>query len=278
MNLSRKKMLTLGLAVITAFGLLAAGCGGDTKKDDAKKTAAVANDGIQKIKDRGVLKVGCKVDVPKFGFKDPKTNKIEGFEIDLAKVIAKKILGDENKIDLTGVVAKTRGPLLDSGEIDLCIATFTITDERKQTYNMTSPYYEDPVGFLVKKDSGIKSIKDLNGKNIAVPQGATTRKGVQEAADKAGVKVTFSEFPTYSECKTALSAGRADAYAMDTSNLLGYIDDSTEILPDKIAPQFYGAATKKDNKALFDLVEKTFDDMKKSGEMDKLLTKWNLKK
>ena len=101
---------------------------------------------------------------------------------------------------------------------------------------------------------------------------------MQDAADKAGVKVTFSEFPTYSECKTALSAGRADAYAMDTSNLLGYIDDSTEILPDKIAPQFYGAATKKDNKALFDLVEKTFEDMKKSGEMDKLLTKWNLKK
>jgi len=278
MILSRKRFLTLGLAVITAFGLFAAGCGGDTKKEGATKPATATNDGIQKIKDRGILKVGVKVDVPKFGFKDPKTNKIEGFEIDLAKIIAKKILGDENKIDLTGVVAKTRGPLLDSGEIDLCIATFTITDERKQTYNMTSPYYEDPVGFLVKKDSGITSIKDLNGKNIAVPQGATTRKGVQDAADKAGVKVTFSEFPTYSECKTALSAGRADAYAMDTSNLLGYIDDSTEILPDKIAPQFYGAATKKDNTVLFELIEKTFEDMKKSGEMDKLLAKWNLKK
>ena len=277
MSLSRKKILALGVALITSFGILAAGCGGDTKKDDAKKTAAPASDGIQKIKDRGVLKVGVKVDVPKFGFKDPKTGKIEGFEIDLSKAIAKKILGDENKIDLTGVVAKTRGPLLDSGEIDLCIATFTITDERKQTYNMTTPYYEDPVGFLVKKDSGIKSLKDLNGKNIAVPQGATTRKGVQDAADQAGIQVNFIEFPTYSECKTALSAGRADAYAMDTSNLLGYRDDATELLPDKIAPQLYGAATKKDNKALFDLVEKTFEDMKKSGEMDQLLKKWDLK-
>ena len=64
---------------------------------------------------------------------------------------------------------------------------------------------------------------------------------------------------------------------MDTSNLLGYRDDSTELLPDKIAPQLYGAATKKDNKALFDLVEKTFEDMKKSGEMDQLLKKWDLK-
>lgn len=276
---SRKKFLSLGLVLITSFGILAAGCGGDAKKDEGgKKASATAAADIQKIKDRGVLKVGVKVDVPKFGFKDPQTNKIEGFEIDLSKAIAKKILGDENKIDLTAVVAKTRGPLLDSGEIDLCIATFTITDERKQSYNMTTPYYEDPVGFLVKTDSGIKSIKDLDGKKIAVPQGATTRKGVQSAADQAGVKVTFVEFPTYSECKTALSAGRADAYAMDTSNLLGYKDASTEILPDKIAPQLYGAATKKDNAALFELVEKNFDDMKKSGEMDKLLDKWGLKK
>lgn len=276
MFLGKKKLLVTCIAVMASLGLLAAGCGGDTAKKEDAKPAATA-DGIQKIKDRGVLKVGVKFDVPKFGFKDPQSGKVEGFEIDLAKAIAKNILGDENKIDLTSVVAKTRGPLLDSGEIDLCIATFTITDERKQTYNMTSPYYEDPVGFLVKKDSGIKSLKDLNGKVIAVPQGATTRKGVQEAADKAGIKVDFLEFPTYSECKTAVSAGRADAYAMDTSNLLGYVDNATELLPDKIAPQLYGAATKKDNKALFDLVEKTFEDMKKSGEMDKLLQKWGLK-
>ena len=272
----KKKGLLFLVTALSAFSILAAGCGSDAPKEEKKATTTTA-DGIQKIKDRGVLKAGVKVDVPKFGFKDPQSGKIEGFEIDLAKIIAKKILGDENKIDMTGVVAKTRGPLLDSGEIDLCIATFTITDERKQTYNMTSPYYEDPVGFLVKKDSGFKSIKDLDGKIIAVPQGATTRKGVQEAADKAGVKVEFLEFPTYSECKTALVAGRAAAYAMDTSNLLGYLDNATELLPDKIAPQLYGAATKKDNKALFDLVEKTFEDMKKSGEMDKLLAKWGLK-
>ncbi|MEA4963480.1 MAG: transporter substrate-binding domain-containing protein, partial [Lutispora sp.] len=91
MSLSRKKLLALGVELITSFGILAAGCGGDTKKDDPKKAAV--SDGIQKIKDRGVLKVGVKVDVPKFGFKDPKTGKIEGFEIDLSKAIAKKILG-----------------------------------------------------------------------------------------------------------------------------------------------------------------------------------------
>lgn len=79
---------------------------------------------VKAIKDRGVLKVGVKVDVPKFGYKDPKTEKVEGFEIDLANVISKKIIGTE-KIETTAVTAKTRGPLLDSGDVDMDISTFT---------------------------------------------------------------------------------------------------------------------------------------------------------
>ena len=86
---------------------------------------------IDAIKARGVLKVGVKVDVPKFGYKDAATGAVDGFEIDLARILATKILGDAKKIDVQGVTAKTRGPLLDNGEIDLVIATFTITEERR---------------------------------------------------------------------------------------------------------------------------------------------------
>ena len=104
------------------------------------------------IKDRDVLKVGVKVDVPKFGYKNAETGKIEGFEIDLAKQVAKKILGDENKVEFQGVTAKTRGPLLDNGEVDMDVATFTITEERKKSYNFSDPYLKDGVGLLVKKE------------------------------------------------------------------------------------------------------------------------------
>ena len=103
------------------------------------------------------------------------------------------------------------------------------------------------------------------------------RGAVEEAAKKAGVTVKFIEFPTYTECKAALMAGRADAYAMDKSNLLVFLDDQTVILPDTFAPQDYGVATKKDNVELRDLINGVLADMKKSGELDQLLQKWKLK-
>ena len=274
----KKLTILLMIALVTLSAILA-GCGGSTPAPAAKApdAAAVAPD-IKAIKDRGVLKVGVKVDVPKFGYKDPKTGKIDGFEIDLAKALTKKILGDENKIELQGVVAKTRGPLLDNGDLDAVIATFTITEERKNSYNFTDPYYTDGVGLMVKKSSGLKSLKDMNGKRIGVPQSATTRKALQAEIDKIpGMKVTFLEFGTYAEVKTALDAGRIDVYSIDVAILMGYMDDSVEILADRYAPQLYGAATKKTNTALAKLINDTFADMKKSGEMDKILGKWGLK-
>ena len=274
-----KKMALVFLAISLVLSVILAGCGGSKPapaKKEADKTAVAPE--IKAIKDRGVLKVGVKVDVPKFGFKDPKTGKIEGFEIDLAKALAKKILGDENKIEMQGVVAKTRGPLLDNGDLDIVVATFTITEERKKSYNFTDPYYKDGVGLMVKKASGLKSLKDMNGKRIGVPQSATTRKALQAEVDKIpGLKVKFLEFGTYSEIKTALDAGRVDAYSIDVAILMGYMDDSVEILPDRYAPQLYGAAIKKSNTGLAKLTNDTFEAMKKSGEMDKLLKKWGLK-
>ncbi|KYZ75969.1 adhesin [Anaerosporomusa subterranea] len=261
-----------GLLVLTAF--FAAGCG-STPAPAAKDTGAPAD--IKAIKDRGVLKVGVKVDVPKFGFKDPKTNKTEGMEIDLAKAIAKKVLGDENKIDVQGVTAKTRGPLLDNGEIDLVIATFTITEERKKSYNFSDPYFTDGVALMVKKATGAKSLADLNGKKIGVAQSATSKKAVQDAADKLGAKVSFLEFGTYPEIKAALDSGRVDAFSVDAAILFGYLDDSTVILSDRFSPQEYGVASKKSNEALAKLVNTTISDMKKSGELDKLIQKWGLK-
>jgi aspartate/glutamate/glutamine transport system substrate-binding protein len=232
---------------------------------------------IKAIKDRGVLKVGTKVDVPKFGYRDPKTNKIEGFEIDIARAIAKKILGNPDKVDLQGVSAKTRGPLLDNGEIDIVAATFTITEERKLSYNFSEPYFTDGVGLLVKKKAGYKNLKSLNGKKIGVAQSATTRKAIQEEADKQGLKIEFLEFATYPEIKAALDSGRVDCFSVDTAILFGYLDDTTMLLPDRFSPQTYGIASKKSNTALADLINKLILDMKKSGELDKLIKKWKLK-
>ena len=269
----KKKLLGL-LAVFAMSAVLLTGCGSSPA---AKPGDAAAAPDIKAIKDRGVLNVGVKVDVPKFGFKDPQTGKIDGMEIDLAKKMAKKILGDENKINVQAVTAKTRGPLLDNGEVDFVIATFTITEERKQSYNFSDPYFSDGVALMVKKSSGIQSLKDLNGKKVGVAQSATSKKALIDEGKKQGLNIQYLEFGTYPEIKTALDSGRIDCFSVDAAILFGYLDDSTTILPDRYSPQLYGIASKKSNTALANLANDTVNEMKTSGELDKLIQKWGLK-
>ncbi|MBA5850465.1 transporter substrate-binding domain-containing protein [Clostridium sp. cel8] len=265
----RKRKFFAGI-LIFIVGMIFTGCG-SSSQDSSESTSA-----LQKIKDRGYLNVGVKLDVPKFGYKDPKTSEIEGFEVDLSKAIAKKILGDENKIKFQGVTAKTRGPLLDSGQVDMIAATFTITDERKKSYNFSDPYFTDHVGLMVKKDSGIKDLKGLNNKKIGVAQSSTSKDAIQAEAEKVGSKVSFLEFPGYPDIKSALDSGRVDCFSVDKSILNGYLDDSTVLLKEEFSPQDYGIATKKGNDDLAKTINETIKEMKESGELDKLIAKWGI--
>lgn len=264
------KRKLLALVLIGTLLLLCLGaCSGSSSKD---------TDAITKIKDRGVLKVGCKVDVPKFGYENSSTGKKEGLEIDLAKRIAKELLGDETKVEFTGVTAKTRGPLLENGEIDLVIATFTITDERKETYNFSTPYFTDAVGLLVKKDAGITSFQSLDDKSIGVAQGATSKDAIQKKADADGMTITFAEYASYPEIKAALDSGRVDCFSVDGSILAGYVDDTTMILDEYFSPQEYGVASKKSNTELANKVDEIIKSLLSSGEMDQLIATWDIKK
>lgn len=269
----KKLIIALGLGAC----MIMSGCGGAETAQKSGNEAGSSGSAVQKIKDNGVLKVGVKVDVPKFGYKNPDTGEIEGFEIDIAKQVAKKILGDESKIELQGVTAKTRGPLLDNGEIDMVAATFTITEERKKSYNFSEPYLTDGVGLLVKKDAGYTCLKDLDGKTIGVAQSSTTKKALEEEAANQGIKLKFSELSSYPELKAALDSKRIDCFSVDASILNGYVDDSSVILDDRYNPQEYGIASKLDNKDLAEEINGVIKDMKTSGELDKLIDKWGIK-
>lgn len=257
-----KKLLTTALLATTTLSVF------------APLTASAQDDlpeQVQAIKDAGALKVGIKEDVPHFGFLNPDTNEHEGFEISLAKLIAEEITGSADNIEFTGVTPKTRGPLLDNGEVDFVIATFTITDERKETYNFTDPYYIDEVGFLVRNEDNITDFSGLEGKTIGVPQSATTKDLVQAEADAQGVTVNFSELATYPELKTALTSKRIDAMSVDKSILTGYVDDNSSILDIGFSPQSYGIASKKSNTELHDYVNDLIAGWLEDGTIDKLL-------
>ncbi|MGQ7625781.1 transporter substrate-binding domain-containing protein [Streptococcus suis] len=219
------------------------------------------SDQVQAIIERGVLRVGVKQDVPNFGYKNPDSGEFEGLEIDIARKIADELGVD---IEFTPVTAQTRGPLLDNGQVDLVIATFTITEERKLLYNFTTPYYTDAVGFLVNKDSGIKTFTDLNGKTIGVAQGSITHTLISELADKYGIAVNFAELGSYPELSVSLRAHSTDAFSVDQSILSGYIGSKSELMDFSFSASDYGIVTKLSNKDLNNylnsLVEKWTSD------------------
>lgn len=275
------KKCSLWVSFVAAILLLLGACGGIGDGNTASTSSTTAGDPanqvtVTDIKEAGVLKVGVKEDVPGFGLRNTDSNEIEGYEIDLAKSIAKEMLGDENAIELTPVTAKTRGPLLDNGEVNMIIATFTITEERKETYNFTDRYYEDAVGLLVKKSEGYKGLKDMDGATIGVSQSSTTKEAILAEAEQYGIELNFSEYATYPEIKAALDAGRLQAFSVDRSILAGYLDDTSEILPDRFAVQDYGIAIKKQNTELADYVNDLVKKWEKEGMLADKQAEWGI--
>jgi putative glutamine transport system substrate-binding protein len=277
-----KKMMAAALSMVMV-GMVTA-CGSATSNSSNPSSNQTVG-GVQKVKDAGILKVGCKIDVPSFGIQNTGTGAYEGVEIDLAYKIAAEIFEctpeeakERNLVSFQGVTAKTRGGLLDSGELDLVIATFTITEERKQSWNFSSPYYTDAVGLMVLAESGIASIQDLDGKVVGVAQGSSTQKGLEEYIVEKGFGITpiFEEFDGYPALSSALSTRNIDVFAVDRAILAGYNDDRTIILEDRFAEQDYGVASALANKELAELVEGVVTSLLNSGEMAQMLQGWGV--
>lgn len=274
----------MGILSVASMGTLA-GCG--SSSDGKSGSASGSSDSkLAAIKNRGKLKCGVKKDVIGYGYLDTKTKKYEGLEIDLCYQIAAAVLGvsydeavEKGLCEFTDVTPKTRGPLIDNDQLDIIAATYTITDERKKSWDFSTPYRTDHVGILIKKKSGMTKMADLDGKIIGVSQGSTTKDLVLQMLKDQNVDATpeFKEFPDYPSIKSALDAGNIDAFAMDRSTLKGYTTDDCELLqPDvEFGAQDYGVATKKGSD-LSKTVDDTVKKLKKDGWLDKEYTKWDL--
>ena len=244
----------------------------------------------QAIVDRGVLRVGVKNAVVGFGYQDPATGEYSGMEIELAKKLAGQLGVD---VEFTTVTAATRTELLDSGDIDCVLATFTITDERKESLDFTTPYYTDYVTVLVEDSSGITSLADLKGKLVGVSSGSTSARSLVEAMIEDGDiegtgfsadtfdpatwtdGVTFQQFDDYPAISTALSAGTVDAFCVDKSILAVYKTEGRSYIDAQFAPQEYGIATKKGSDFSTycnDFVETCLSD----GTIDGYISEFNL--
>ncbi|WP_375162186.1 glutamate ABC transporter substrate-binding protein [Fictibacillus sp. WQ 8-8] len=241
-------------------------CGSD-------KTGGESKDTLSAIKKRGKLVVGVKYDTNLFGYKDPSSGKVEGFDIDIAKALAKKIFGDEKKLELKEVTSKTRVQMLKNGDIDAIIATMTITEDRKKEVNFSDVYFKAGQSLLVKKGSKIQGIDDVKkGTKVLAVKGSTSVQNIKDKSPDAQVL----EFENYAEAFTALKAGKGDALTTDNSILYGMADQDSnyQLVGQPFTDEPYGIALNKGDDKFTKYVNKFLKELKDSGEYDKIKSRW----
>ena len=231
---------------------------------------AEAQSTLAEIKKRDKLIVGVKTDFPPFGSVDA-AGKNVGFDVDVAHEFAKAMLGDANKIELVSVTSGNRIPYLQSGKIDIIIATVTVTDERKKVVEFSDPYFLSGELLLVPKASTINDVKDLNGKKVAIIQGSISDADLAELAPQA----TRLKYGKVTEAVLAVKAGHADAFAQDDILILKLAKENPDMRAagKPFYPRPYGIAVRKGDVEFNNWVNTLLKKMRADGTYDRIWKK-----
>lgn len=228
----------------------------------------------------GTLTVGVRRDIANFGYYNRNTGKHYGLEIDLAKELARRL--GYATVTYVSVDPDDREERLDSGDVDCLIACYTITEERQERFDISSPYYTDKVVIMVEKSSMIENAAELADKKIGVRQGSTTalqitealyHEGIIEVNDAESCGVEFCTMETYDSLVTALEEGVIDAVGTDGCILQQYLTQEREYVDLDISNQSYGVAMKKGS-ALTGKIENAIQEICADGTMEALADKW----
>jgi putative glutamine transport system substrate-binding protein len=229
---------------------------------------------LDKVKIRGRLIVGTDYAFPGMGYLNLQTNEVEGFEPDLARLIAKEILGDEKLIEFIPIIPNNRIPYLQSEIVDLVIANMTITEERKKVIDFSDVYYVTGQSILVKTGTPIISVQDLNGKKVGTGSATTNETTLKKLAPEANI-VPFEDITAGFR---ALENGEIDALSSDAI-ILSILRTSSDnpndyqIVGGQLTTEPWGIGLEKGNSELLNLVNETLKKVKKDGEWTQLYNK-----
>jgi glutamate transport system substrate-binding protein len=269
------------LAVLAlVMGSLAMSSCGDDDDDDgggsggggdqaAEVKQYPANSTLGKIQDAGEITIGVKYDVPPFGFENPQSGEIEGFDVDMGRYIAEE-LGVEPKF--VEAISDNRIPFLERGTVDLILSTMTINQERDMEIDFSEPYYVAQGRILVPKGSDIKGVDDLAGKRVCTALGSTYEETIREEAPDADLKLV----DTYSECLELLQNKAIDAISTDDVILTGMIiqDDTLEMVGDKLTTEPYGVGIKDGDKQMKTFVDGVLAGVEEDGRWEDTYQEW----
>ena len=266
MRMTRIKAATA--ATLLVLGLAACGNAGsdDDSGPDVKVSDNAADsfpDGsrMKELADSGSLKIGVKFDQPGIGFKGATDDIPKGFDPEIGKILAASLGIKPEDVTWTETISANREPFLQKGQVDLVIASYSITDERRKVVGQAGPYYVTGQQLLVKKDSDISTLDDIKGKEVCSVTGSTSLDQIEAKG------ATPRGFDTYSECVDQVKNGTVDAMTTDGAILMGYAaedPDQLKVVVDPFSEERYGVGYGKDHPEMcqwiVDTIKKAQDD------------------
>lgn len=224
---------------------------------------------MDSIKKRGYLIAGVDQATNLWGFRNPHTGELEGFDIDVVKEIAHDIFGnyDPNTIRFKAINSAERETVLAEGDVDVVVRTYSVTCERLQKVAFSSVYFEAAQRVLVTEKSGIENIAQLGGKKVCAAGSSTSVNRLAEAKPKPKPVVTNN----WTDCLVLLQQGQVSAVSTDDTILAGMAaeDPSTRVVGPPLSEELYGVGIPKGNEDMVRFVNATLEDFRQNMWRDR---------
>lgn len=241
-------------------------------------TASLRPDGsrsgaeLDAIKARGRLIVGLDPGSNLFSFRDPITGTLAGFDVDIAKEIARDLLGNPDAIEYRILGSADRERALQERTVDVVVKTMTITCERRQRVTFSTPYLEAHQRVLTVRDSGITGLADLAGKRVCVVRGTTSLDRIRREQPAASILTV----PSWADCLVVLQQRQVDAVSTDDAVLAGLAvqDPLTEVVGPNLSNEQYGIGISQGSDNLVRFVNGVLERIRTDGTWNRLYQRW----
>lgn len=243
---------------------------------------AAAGPTLDGVRAKGFVRCGVSEGLPGFSSPDAKGN-WKGIDVDFCRAVASAILGDPTKVKFVPLTSKQRFTALQSGELDVLSrnTTWTQTRDTRLGLNFAGVIYYDGQGFMVRKDLGVKSARELDGATLCINAGTTTELNAADYFRSHGMTYTPVTFEKSDEVVAAYDAGRCDVYTTDQSGLYAQRiklkqPNAHKILPEIISKEPLGPVVRQGDDEWFNIVRWTLFAMINAEELG--VTKDNVEK
>ena len=272
MRYPKTKALFAGAALVMSLAACGDDSGGGSGGGDSVDIPVEENPDfpegstMAELSEAGKITIGVKIDQPGIGFQEPGADTPEGFDIEMGRIIAGQLgIEDDGSIEWKETISDNREPFLEEGEVDIVIASYSITDDRRKVVGQAGPYYVTGQQLLVREDDKdkITGPDDLAGVKVCSVEGSTS---LATAQDEFGADPV--PLGTYSECVDQLENSTVDVLTTDGAILLGYAaenPDELEVVGEPFSEERYGIGYQLGDTEMCEFITTTIQDAMDDG-------------